>query len=71
MPDDGPGERGVENLLHTDLIPWSPPARGWRLIREVAQGRLALRVEPAPDAREVPHARRMDKVVWYSPDARE
>jgi hypothetical protein len=69
--DDGPGEGGVENLLHTDLIPWSPPARGWSLISEVAQCRLALRVEPALHAREVAHARRMDKVVWYWPDARE
>src|SRR5688500_213767 len=69
--DDGPGERGVENLLHADLIPRSPPARGWSLTSEVAQFRLALRVEPALHAGEVAHARRMGKVVWYWPDARE
>jgi hypothetical protein len=48
--EDGPGKRGVENLPHTGLSPfWFPPvhAVSGRMIRQVAQCRLALRVEPA------------------------
>src|SRR5688572_20593656 len=72
MPvDDGQRERSVEHLLHTDLLPWSPPARGRSLVSEVAQCRLALCVEPALHALQVAHACRMGKVVWYRPDARE
>src|SRR6266567_2036795 len=55
---DGPGERGVENLLQTGLAPVQVPADpvivGWKMIREVAQGRLAGRVKPAPRLSEVP-----------------
>ncbi len=41
--DDGSGERGIENLLHTDLAPLRFPrmdARRGRLLRDVAQCRL-------------------------------
>jgi hypothetical protein len=54
---DGPGERGIENLLHTGLAPSQVPADpvvfGGKMIREVAQGRLARRIEPLSNSCEV------------------
>src|SRR2546430_17216763 len=48
--EDRPGERGVENLLHTGLAPFRFPrvyAVGGRMIRHGAQCQPALRVETA------------------------
>ena len=72
--DDGPGERGVENLLHTDVAPLRFPrvhARRGLVIRYGAERRLALRVEPPLHAFEVAHACRMRQIVRYRPDAGE
>src|SRR5438094_10315432 len=56
--EDRPGERGVENLLHSRLAPLQvPPGEGTvsgKMIRGVAQCGLARRVEPAFHACEVP-----------------
>src|SRR5438552_635837 len=65
--EDRPGERGVEDLLHTGLAPLQIPARegtvSWKMIRWVAQCRLAGRVEPAPHAWEVSSPGRVSQIV--------
>ena len=61
-------------LLRTDVAPLRFPrvhARGGSLLRDVAQCRLALGVEPALHARQVAHACRMRQIVGHRPDARE
>ena len=73
--EDRPGERGVENLLHTGLAPLQVPAGGGivggKMIREVAQCRLALRVEPASHACEVPVPGCVWQIVGQGPDAQQ
>src|SRR6266446_1846849 len=72
--EDRPGERGVENLLHTGLAPFRFPrvyAVGRRMIRQVAQCRLALRVEPAFHACEVSIPGCVRQIVGQAPDTQQ
>src|SRR5262249_45752015 len=72
--EDCPSKRCVENLLHTDLAPfWFSRvyAGGGGLIREVAECRPALRVEPASHAFEVAVPGCMEQVDRHGQDAKK
>src|SRR4029453_13681078 len=75
---DGPGERAVENSLHTLYAPLvcillAAALRHVRtariMILDIPQHRSAGLVEPPPHARKIAHARCMRQIVWQRPDA--
>jgi len=72
--EDRPSKRGVENLLHTGLSPLQVPADpgivGGKMIREVAQGRPARRVEPVSHPCEVPIPGGVWQIIGDRPDPR-
>src|SRR6185503_13506368 len=75
--DDGPRERGVENMLLRRRAPLEVVVfqRVWvvtgKMLLEIAQRRRAGRVEPALHPREVADASRMRQIVGHRPDAGE
>ena len=75
--EDGPGERGVEDVLRGGrapvkvIVPSHVFAVAGKVIGEVAERRGSRVVEPALHPREVSDGRGVWQVVWHRPDACE
>src|SRR5579862_9859192 len=73
--DDGPGERRVENVLRSGLVPLEVHTHLWavagKMIVQITQRRRAGFVKPALHLREITHACRMRQIARQRPDAGE